>query len=159
MRHAGLRARCKAGQSGCAATEIERLGKREPLVQCNCEGAHEGVAGAGRIDRLDARRGVIVMPTGTGKTEVALSIMARTAVSTLVVSPVRDLMYQWHRRILAGLGFPALATSSGASAGVLGKRDGQVTREEALAHARAIVGATELPVSADLEGHVTYIVP
>ena len=54
-------------------------------------------------------------------------------------------------RILAGLGFQALATSSGASAGVLGKRDGQVTREEALAHARAIVAATELPVSADLE--------
>ena len=54
-------------------------------------------------------------------------------------------------RILTGLGFPALATSSGASAGVLGKRDGQVTREEALAHARAIVEATELPVSADLE--------
>lgn len=54
-------------------------------------------------------------------------------------------------RILAGLGFQALATSSGASAGVLGRRDGQVTREEALAQARAIVGATELPVSADLE--------
>jgi len=54
-------------------------------------------------------------------------------------------------RILAGLGFAALATSSGASAGVLGRRDGNVTREEALAHARAIVEATELPVSADLE--------
>ena len=54
-------------------------------------------------------------------------------------------------RILAGLGFQALATSSGASAGVLGKRDGQVTREEALGHARAIVEATDLPVSADLE--------
>ncbi|HEV8533669.1 MAG TPA: isocitrate lyase/phosphoenolpyruvate mutase family protein [Methylomirabilota bacterium] len=54
-------------------------------------------------------------------------------------------------RILAGLGFEALATSSGASAGILGRRDGKVTREEALAHARAIVGATELPVSADLE--------
>jgi 2-methylisocitrate lyase-like PEP mutase family enzyme len=54
-------------------------------------------------------------------------------------------------RILAGLGFLALATSSGASAGVLGKRDGQVTRDEALAHARAIVAATDLPVSADLE--------
>jgi 2-methylisocitrate lyase-like PEP mutase family enzyme len=54
-------------------------------------------------------------------------------------------------RILAGLGFPALATSSGASAGVLGRRDGMVTREEALAHGRAIVEATELPVSADLE--------
>ena len=54
-------------------------------------------------------------------------------------------------RILAGLGFAALATSSGASAGTLGRRDGRVTRTEALAHARAIVGATDLPVSADLE--------
>ena len=54
-------------------------------------------------------------------------------------------------RVLAGLGFPALATSSGASAGILGRRDGQVTREEALAQARAIVMATDLPVSADLE--------
>jgi 2-methylisocitrate lyase-like PEP mutase family enzyme len=54
-------------------------------------------------------------------------------------------------RILAALGFPALATSSGASAGVLGRRDGKVTREEALAHARAIGEATDLPVSADLE--------
>jgi 2-methylisocitrate lyase-like PEP mutase family enzyme len=54
-------------------------------------------------------------------------------------------------RILAGLGFQALATSSGASAGVLGRRDGSVTRDEALAQARAIVTATDLPVSADLE--------
>ena len=54
-------------------------------------------------------------------------------------------------RILAALGYEALATSSGASAGVLGKRDGKVTREEALAHARAIVAATDLPVAADLE--------
>jgi 2-methylisocitrate lyase-like PEP mutase family enzyme len=54
-------------------------------------------------------------------------------------------------RVLAGLGFQALATSSGACAGILGRRDGQVTREEALAHARAIVAAVDLPVSADLE--------
>jgi len=54
-------------------------------------------------------------------------------------------------RVLAGLGFQALATSSGAQAGVLGRRDGNVAREEALAHARAIVGAVDLPVSADLE--------
>jgi len=54
-------------------------------------------------------------------------------------------------RLLAGLGFQALATSSGASAGVLGRRDGQVTRDEALAQARGIVAATDLPVSADLE--------
>src|SRR5512147_2784663 len=54
-------------------------------------------------------------------------------------------------RILAGLGFQALATSSAASANVLGRRDGQLTREEAVGHARQIVEATDLPVSADLE--------
>jgi len=54
-------------------------------------------------------------------------------------------------RILAGLGFAALATSSGAAAGTLGRRDGMITRDEALAHSRAIVDATDLPVSADLE--------
>lgn len=54
-------------------------------------------------------------------------------------------------RLLAGLGFPALATSSGASAGVLGRRDGEITCGESLALARAVVEATDLPVSADLE--------
>src|SRR6266852_6817652 len=54
-------------------------------------------------------------------------------------------------RILAGLGFQALATSSAASASALGRKDGGLTRDEALAHARAIVGAVDLPVSADLE--------
>ncbi len=54
-------------------------------------------------------------------------------------------------RILTALGFKALASSSGACAGVLGRRDGMVTREEALAHCKAIVDATDLPVSADME--------
>jgi len=54
-------------------------------------------------------------------------------------------------KLLASLGFQAIATSSGAAAAVLGRKDGQLTRDEALAHARAIVQATELPVSADLE--------
>lgn len=56
---------------------------------------------------MAVKRGVIVMPTGTGKTEVALSIMKELSVSTLIVAPVRDLMYQWHRRILKGLGYNA----------------------------------------------------
>ena len=54
-------------------------------------------------------------------------------------------------RVLAGLGFEAFATSSGAAAAALGRRDGKLTRDEALAGARAIVNATDLPVSADLE--------
>jgi len=53
-------------------------------------------------------------------------------------------------RLLAGFGFQALATSSAASASVLGRRDHALTRGEALAHATLIVNATELPVSADL---------
>jgi superfamily II DNA or RNA helicase len=56
---------------------------------------------------LPTGQGCIVMPTGTGKTEVALSIMAQARVSTLVVAPVRDLMYQWHRRIQERLGYDA----------------------------------------------------
>jgi 2-methylisocitrate lyase-like PEP mutase family enzyme len=54
-------------------------------------------------------------------------------------------------RILAGLGFQALATTSAGCAFGLGRREGAMTRDEALAHARAIVEATPLPVSADLE--------
>jgi 2-methylisocitrate lyase-like PEP mutase family enzyme len=56
-------------------------------------------------------------------------------------------------RILAALGFPALATTSAGFAFSLGRRDGEglVTRDEVMAHARSLVGACELPVSADLE--------
>ena len=54
-------------------------------------------------------------------------------------------------RVLAGLGFEAIATSSGAFANTLGRLDGAVTREEALAHSRALVDAVDAPVAADLE--------
>jgi 2-methylisocitrate lyase-like PEP mutase family enzyme len=54
-------------------------------------------------------------------------------------------------RVLAGHGFAALATSSAAAANTLGRNDGRITLGESLAHARAIVDAVALPVSADLE--------
>lgn len=54
-------------------------------------------------------------------------------------------------KVLASLGFEALATTSAGFAATLGRLDGRVTRDEALAHARAIVAATDLPVSADYE--------
>jgi 2-methylisocitrate lyase-like PEP mutase family enzyme len=54
-------------------------------------------------------------------------------------------------RVLQALGFEAIATSSGAAAGVLGRLDGKITRDEAIAQVRVIVAATDLPVSADLE--------
>ena len=56
-------------------------------------------------------------------------------------------------RLLHGLGCEALATTSAGLAYTLGRPDGEgvVTRDEAIAHARALVDATPLPVSADLE--------
>jgi 2-methylisocitrate lyase-like PEP mutase family enzyme len=54
-------------------------------------------------------------------------------------------------RVLAALGFKALATTSSGFAATLGRRDGSLTRAEALTHAAAIAAATPLPVSADLE--------
>jgi len=54
-------------------------------------------------------------------------------------------------RVLAGLGFEAIATSSGAMANTLGRTDGHVTREEAIEHGRSLVEAVEVPVAADLE--------
>ena len=54
-------------------------------------------------------------------------------------------------RLLRELGFRALATTSGGFAATLGRTDGSVTRDEALAHGAALAAATDLPVSADLE--------
>lgn len=54
-------------------------------------------------------------------------------------------------RLLESRGFKALATSSAAAAALLGKPDNSITRDEALAHARLIANAVEIPVSADLE--------
>lgn len=54
-------------------------------------------------------------------------------------------------KLLASLGFQALATTSSGHAATLGRLDGSVTREEALAHAASIVDAVDVPVSADLE--------
>jgi 2-methylisocitrate lyase-like PEP mutase family enzyme len=53
--------------------------------------------------------------------------------------------------LLASLGFEALATTSSGFAATLGRLDGSVTRDEALGHAAELAGATEVPVSADLE--------
>jgi 2-methylisocitrate lyase-like PEP mutase family enzyme len=54
-------------------------------------------------------------------------------------------------KLLASLGFAALATTSSGFAATLGRLDGAVSRDEAMVHAAVIVAATDLPVSADLE--------
>ncbi|HZR69100.1 MAG TPA: isocitrate lyase/phosphoenolpyruvate mutase family protein [Burkholderiales bacterium] len=54
-------------------------------------------------------------------------------------------------KLLASLGFEALATTSLGHANSLGRRDGTLSREQILANAREIAEATDLPVSADLE--------
>lgn len=54
-------------------------------------------------------------------------------------------------RILAGMGFETLATTSSGFAYSMGKRDGMATREEVLAHSQALAEAVDVPVAADLE--------
>jgi 2-methylisocitrate lyase-like PEP mutase family enzyme len=107
---------------------------------------------------------------GQHRRAIGCSISARTFLETRMSVSVADkaaLFQALHRRpgafvipnpwdagsakLLAGLGFEALATSSAASAMAMGRSDYQLTREDALAHARAMVSATDLPVSADLE--------
>ncbi|HKY15803.1 MAG TPA: isocitrate lyase/phosphoenolpyruvate mutase family protein [Microthrixaceae bacterium] len=58
---------------------------------------------------------------------------------------------QGSARLLASLGAHALATTSSGHAATLGRLDGSVTRDEAIAHSAAIVAAVDVPVSADLE--------
>jgi methylisocitrate lyase len=55
-------------------------------------------------------------------------------------------------RALAGLGFPALATTSAGFAWTLGRADNGVTLDEALEHLRTVVDAVDVPVNADFEG-------
>jgi 2-methylisocitrate lyase-like PEP mutase family enzyme len=53
--------------------------------------------------------------------------------------------------LLAGLGFPALATTSSGHAASLGRRDQQVTRDELVAHAAALAAAVDVPLNVDAE--------
>jgi 2-methylisocitrate lyase-like PEP mutase family enzyme len=54
-------------------------------------------------------------------------------------------------QLLASLGFEAVATTSSGFAATLGRLDGSVTRDEALAHAGALAAAVDVPVAADTE--------
>src|SRR3954451_14332471 len=54
-------------------------------------------------------------------------------------------------RLLASLGFEALATTSSGFAATLGRRDGAVSRDEALEHGRQLAAAVDVPVAANTE--------
>lgn len=86
------------------------------------------------------------MPTQAEKAEVFQALHKGPEV--LVVGNPWDA---GSARILAHLGYRALSTTSAGFAFSLGRRDGNVTRDEALANAKAIADATDLPTAADLE--------
>jgi 2-methylisocitrate lyase-like PEP mutase family enzyme len=86
------------------------------------------------------------MPTQTEKAERFVALH-RGDQPLLMPNP-------WDRgsaKLLAHLGFAALATTSSGFAATLGRLDGSMTRDETIANAADIVGSTDLPVSADLE--------
>ena len=88
------------------------------------------------------------MPPSTQAEKAAAFAALHQAPGTFVIPNPWDGA---SARILAGMGFKALATSSGAQAAILARKDGHVTRDEALAHCKLIVDAVDIPVSADLE--------
>jgi 2-methylisocitrate lyase-like PEP mutase family enzyme len=98
-------------------------------------------------DALLTRRGVNLMTANQNDKAIRFRALHQ-APQPFVIANAWD---GGSARILVSLGFEALATSSAASAGTLGRLDGRVTLEEALAHVRVIVAATDCPVSADLE--------
>jgi 2-methylisocitrate lyase-like PEP mutase family enzyme len=81
--------------------------------------------------------------------ERAASLLARHHADTPLLLP--NPWDAGSAKLLASLGFEALATTSSGFAATLGRSDGSVTRDEAIAHAADIVAASDLPVSADLE--------
>ena len=85
----------------------------------------------------------------TSQTEKAARFLALHRPGSPLLLP--NPWDQGSAKLLASLGFQALATTSSGFAATLGRSDGSVSRDEALAHAAAIVAATDLPVSADLE--------
>lgn len=106
IRYWQLSSAIQSGQLGIEEDQVKRWQKiawsanRLPVLRTQQVQAIEAL-------QHESFRGVVVMPTGTGKTMVALETMCRLAVSTLIVSPIRDLMYQWHRRVMEGLGYDA----------------------------------------------------
>jgi 2-methylisocitrate lyase-like PEP mutase family enzyme len=100
-------------------------------------------------NRTTAGRTPVTLPDVTTGTDDATAFLA-------LHTPGRPLLMPnpWDvgsARLLATLGFKALATTSGGYAAALGRLDYSVTRDEALAHGAAIAAAVEVPVSADLE--------
>ena len=106
-RYADLRMALRAAGVVHAVRDQVSAAEDVPWTKDEVHTLREAQAEALEAWRQARGRGVVVMPTGTGKTEVALEAMRRAARSTLVVAPVRDLMYQWHRRILGALGVDA----------------------------------------------------
>ena len=86
--------------------------------------------------------------THASQAERAAAFQALHADGTFIIPNPWDA---GSARLLAGLGFKALATTSAGFAVSMGRPDYAVTRDEKLAHIRILVAATDLPLSADLE--------
>jgi 2-methylisocitrate lyase-like PEP mutase family enzyme len=93
----------------------------------------------------DSRRDGLLMPDG----DLAARFLALHVPGAPLLLP--NPWDAGSARVLATLGFAALATTSSGFAATFGRPDGAVSRDEALANAAGIVAATGLPVSADLE--------
>ncbi len=110
-----------------------------------------------RTKLLPQSKGETQWVTDLSKRSSAMSVLQSKKAAQFRALHERDgafvIVNPWDAgsaRILEGLGFEALATTSGGFAWSLGKIDGEVTQSEKLAHCRALADVTSLPISADL---------
>lgn len=109
----------------------------------------QGIPACVRKCRASGQRRSVASPFMATQTEKAERFAALHHGQTPLLLP--NPWDAGSARVFVALGFDALATTSSGFAGTLGRLDGATTKDEALSHAAAIVAATDVPVSADLE--------
>src|SRR2546421_348857 len=126
-----------------ARAEVARLG--EPAREAGAQQSAVGRSVAAVVLERDAQAHAVSRDRAVLDRDV---LALHTAGTPLLLPNPWDA---GSAKLLASLGFEALATTSSGFAATLGRVDGSVTRDEAIAHSAAIVAAAGLPVSADLE--------
>src|ERR1700678_3540884 len=139
-----------AAARGATAASGTRAAARRAGAPAAGAAARERCAGsARRVAATAARDPRGIFDAMTTQTEKAARFLELHRPGNPLLLP--NPWDQGSAKLLASLGFQALATTNSGFAVTLGRSDGSASRDEALAHAAAIVAATDLPVSADLE--------
>ena len=134
---------------GLVRREWERLRHQCPCPRSSPPG-HQNVAQLRLGGKApERRRATVSLPPMTTFEGIAERFMTLHYGARPLLQP--NAYNVGSARVLASLGFEAIATTSSGFAATLGRLDGSVTRDETLAHAAQLAGAVDIPVAADTE--------